>query len=383
MNIKFKSNFTILVAGGTGGHIYPAIAILDEIKKTNKVIFITDKRGYDFLKDKKGLLNRSNFEILTLDVISPFKKGFLNKFKFLYFFIRSFIKLIFFYYNYKPNSQVGFGGYTTILPCLIGKLVFKIEYFIHEQNAIMGRANKILEPYAYKVFIPFDKIIPVKYINKRIFSGTPIREEIKSIKIKKRNLNKLNILVFGGSLGSEFFSVALVNSFINLEPKVKNKLLIFHQVINSKIKKVKQLYKINNVISEVKSFFPNIEKYYKNTDLIICRAGGSTIAELLHLKIPCIIIPLKNSMDNHQEVNSEIIINNKLGWVINENDFKSDTFIKIIEDIITKNLYLEKIKLNLEQYKNKNDIKKNHKSSNEIIKNVLFKKIIKIDKNDN
>ena len=126
-------------------------------------------------------------------------------------------------------------------------------------------------------------------------------------------------------------------------------------------------------MSEVKSFFSNIEEYYKNTDLIICRAGGSTIAEILHLKIPCIIIPLKNSMDNHQEINSKIINDNKLGWVINENDFKNDTFIKLIEDLITKNLHLEKIKLNLEKYKNKNDRKKKFKSSNEI----LMKHIIK------
>ena len=132
-----------------------------------------------------------------------------------YFFTTSLIKLIFFYFKHKPKSQIGFVGYTTILPCLVGKFLFKIEYFIHEQNAIMGRANKILEPFASKIFIPFEKIHPFKSVNKRIFSGTPIRKEIKSIKIKKNNNNKLNILVLGGSLGSEFFSVSLVNSFIN------------------------------------------------------------------------------------------------------------------------------------------------------------------------
>ena len=374
MSIKSKQhNIITLIAGGTGGHIYPALAILYEIKKTNEVIFITDKRGYNYILNEKDILKQSNFEIIIIDVISPFKKGFINKFKFLYFFMSSFIKLTHFYFKYKPKTQIGFGGYTTILPCLIGKFFFKVEYFIHEQNAIMGRANKILEPFASKTFIPFDKIIPLKHFNKRIYSGTPIRKEIKSIKIKKRNNNKLNILVFGGSLGSEFFSISLVNSFINLNPKVKKQLNVFHQVINSKIKKVKQLYKINNVMSEVKSFFPNIEKYYKKTDLIICRAGGSTIAEILYLKIPCIIIPLKNSMDNHQEINSKIIKDNKLGWVINENDFKNDTFIKLIEDLITKNLHLEKIKLNLENYKKVNDRKKKYKSPNEILSKHLIK----------
>ena len=373
MTMKLKENITTLIAGGTGGHIYPAISILYEIKKINKVIFITDKRGYHYILNDKELVNQSNFKTLIIDAVSPFKKGLINKIKFLYFFISSFIKLIYFYFKHKPNTQIGFGGYTTILPCLIGKFFFKIEYFIHEQNAIMGRANKILEPFASKIFIPFDKIMPLKNLNKRIFSGTPIRKEIKSIKIKERDNKKLNILVFGGSLGSEFFSVSLVNSFINLDPKVKQKVYIFHQVINLKIKKVKQLYRINNVMSEVKSFFPNIEKYYKKTDLIICRAGGSTIAEILYLKIPCIIIPLKNSMDNHQAINCKIINDNKLGWVIDEDNFENNTLIKIIEDIITKNLHLDKIKLNLEKYKNKNDRKKKYKSSNEILSKHIIK----------
>ena len=372
MSIKSKSNFTILVAGGTGGHMYPAIAILNEIKKTNKVIFITDKRGYGYLTNDKTQISQNTFEILTLDIISPFKRGLINKFKFLHFFISSLIKLIYFYFQYKPKAPIGFGGYTTILPCLIGKLFFKVEYFIHEQNAIMGRANKVLEPFASKVFIPFDEIIPLKHVNKRIFSGTPIRADIKSLQIKKKNNNTIKILVFGGSLGSEFFSVSLVNSFISLGPKVKQKLFLYHQVINSEIKKVKQLYKINNVTSEVKSFFPNIQKYYKNIDLIICRAGGSTIAEILYLKIPCIIIPLKNSLDNHQEINSKIINDNKLGWVIDENDFKNSTFTKLIEDIITKNLHLDEIKLNLGRYKNKNDRKRKFKSSNEIISKCII-----------
>ena len=372
MSIKLKNNLITLIAGGTGGHIYPAIAILDKIEKTSDVFFITDKRGFGYLTNNKTLLDQSNLKILTLDIISPFKKGLINKFKFLYFFINSFIKLTYFYFKHKPKTQIGFGGYTTILPCLIGKLLFKVEYVIHEQNAIMGRANRVLEPLASKIFIPFDKVMPLKNLYKRVFSGTPIRKEIKSIKVKKRNNNKLNVLVFGGSLGAKFFSVSLVNSFINLEPKVKKKLYICHQVINSEIEKVKKLYRINNVMSEVKSFFPNIEEYYKNTDLIICRAGGSTIAEILYLKIPCIIIPLKNSMDNHQEFNGKIINDNKLGWVINENDFNNENFVKLIEDIVTKNLHLDKIKLNLEKYKNKTDRKKKYVSSNEIFSKYII-----------
>ena len=90
MSIKLKDNFTIFIAGGTGGHMYPAIAILEEIKKTSSIYFITDKRGYDYLTNNKTLINQNNYEILILDIISPFKKGLINKFKFLYLFISSF-----------------------------------------------------------------------------------------------------------------------------------------------------------------------------------------------------------------------------------------------------------------------------------------------------
>ena len=100
----------------------------------------------------------------------------------MYFFIISIYKLVFFYLKNKPKSQIGFGGYTTILPCIIGKIFFTIKYFIHEQNSIMGRANKILEPLATNTFIPFDEITPSKHIKKRIFTGTPVRKDFKFIR---------------------------------------------------------------------------------------------------------------------------------------------------------------------------------------------------------
>ena len=177
--------------------MYPAISIIDEIKKTSNVFFITDKRGYHYLINNKNLLNQSSFKILILDIISPFKKGLINKFKFLYFSISSFLRLIYFYFKYKPKTQIGFGGYTTILPCLIGKLFFKIEYFIHEQNAIMGRANRILEPFASKTFIPFDKFMPEKILLLKSFKGIILSNGIKIFDAKgSKILFALPIIAF-------------------------------------------------------------------------------------------------------------------------------------------------------------------------------------------
>ena len=101
----------------------------------------------------------------------------------------------------------------------------------------------------------------------------------------------------------------------------------------------------HNISASVKKFFNNIHQYYKNADLIICRAGGSTLAEIIVSKIPSIIIPFNKALDNHQMINSRLISNNNLGWVINENDFDIKYFNKIIKDLVLKkNILVEKKK---------------------------------------
>ena len=371
MNFDNSKNIISIISGGTGGHIFPALAILKKLRNY-EIIFITDSRGYRHLKNDVLFMKLKNVEILKIPTISPFAKGIVSKLKFLYYFIYSFIKLLTFYFNNKPQIQIGFGGYVSVLPCIVGKMFFKIDYFIHEQNAVMGRANKVLEHFTSTTFMPFTKITPNRYLNKRVYSGTPIREEIYSLKTPKINTNRFNILIFGGSLGSEFFSKELVKSVINLNNKIKKDIFISHQITTSNLKSVKKKYNQNNILSDIRDFFPNIEKLYKSTDLLICRAGGSTIAEILHLKIPCIVFPLTNSLDNHQFFNSKIIENYKLGWVINENYFNNAHFTKLIESIILNKKLLKKIKNNFEKYSTKKNYKTNFQSSVEIITNILI-----------
>ena len=336
-----------IIAGGTGGHIFPAISCFHFLKDKFDICIITDSRGNKYFNQiKKNKKNK--FDLIVINSMSPYKSGLIQKFKFLLYTLFSILKSLFILIRTRPNLLIGFGGYTTVFPCIIGKII-GIKFIIHEQNAIMGRANKLLERFANISLVSFENTMPETNSRKRIFCGTPVRNEFfedKNNKLKNnRNKKNLNILIFGGSLGSDFFSEKLPHAFCKIDKNILNKLQITHQIINPKINKVKQKYMSHNVSASVKKFFNNIHEYYKNADLIICRAGGSTLAEIIVSKIPSIIIPFNKALDNHQMINSRLISNNNLGWVINENDFDIKYFNKIIKDLVLKkNILFEKKK---------------------------------------
>ncbi len=309
----FKSKKLItIISGGTGGHIYPSIEVLNKLKKEYNICYITDNRGYN-LYFKKYIKNEfKEISIHRYNITSPFKKGFLNKLKFFFILIVSIIKISNLLYRNKPIFQIGFGGYPTVLPCLIGKFFFKINFYIHEQNVIMGRANRFLERFSSKTFISFERTFPLRFLEKRVYCGTPIRKIFNTKNIKKIRNNKFKILIIGGSLGSHFFSSSLVNCFLKIGKNYTDKLYLFHQVTDDYVDEVKKKYKSKNILSEVENYFLNINYYYKQADLIICRSGGSTLAEIIQLKIPSIIIPLPNSLDMLKTLNNSCDLNVKI-----------------------------------------------------------------------
>ena len=164
-----------------------------------------------------------------------------------------------------------------------------------------------------------------------------------------------------------FFSTEIPKALCFLDKDLKKQLNITHQVNPSKISLVKNNYLSNNISSKVDSFFNDIFKYYIKADLIICRSGGTTLAEIISLKIPSIIIPLENSLDDHQSINSKIISNNKLGWVINQKDFKLKEFNSIIKNLIVNPNTIKNIKSNFLSLEKKNNKLLNYNSSNEVL----------------
>ena len=379
------NNTMIIAAGGTGGHIFPALSLIDKIIDL-KLIIITDSRGEIFFKsffkkNKIAFKNRnSNYCLIVQDLTSPSNKNLIKKIISLFKFLISTIKLLKLFIYKRPNIIMGFGGYPSVVPVTIGKIL-GIPTIIHEQNAILGRANKFLANFSNILALSFKD---TKFNEKRynsIFTGNFVRKEFYTIGkteyVAPNNKNIFCILIMGGSLGADFLSEEIANLLCTLPIKYKKRLLVFHQVKNYDISKVNKLYIKNKIKAEVSSFFNDVFIKFKKTHLIIARSGGSSIAEIIATHIPSILIPLPTALDNHQTENAEFIANIKGGWLINQSTFNSKAFIILIQNLMTNPKKLKAANLNIKNISINNLNLLQNNSSIDFVLNIIFKLINK------
>lgn len=324
----------LIAAGGTGGHIYPALSIINK-KKFDTHLVITDLRGKDYFTK---FLNEKNINILVHahKVISPSNQLIINKLTSLFYFVISFIKSILLIIKYRPIRVLGFGGYPSVAPVLAAK-IFGITTIIHEQNAVVGRANKLLSYISNILALSFENTKNVSNHKNFIYSGNPVRDEFFSIGKRKyelpNNANKFYVLIYGGSLGASFFSEHLTSIICSMPEHIKKRIKIIQQVRKEDIDKVQNKYNQNKIDCEISVFFNNIFTKFKLAHLVITRAGGSTVAEIIASKKPAILVPLSNSLDNHQVENAEYIKNNG-AWIFDEGQNKISELKKLINNLL-------------------------------------------------
>ena len=379
------NNTMVVAAGGTGGHIFPALSLIEKIIDL-KLIVITDNRGEIFFKNffKKSKINfkdkNSNYQLIVQDLTSPSNKNLLKKLISFFKFLISTIKLLKLFIYKRPNLIMGFGGYPSVVPVIIGKIL-GIPTIIHEQNAILGRANKFLSNFSNILALSFkDTKLNEKRYNS-VFTGNFVRKEFniigKSEYVAPNYKNQFCILIMGGSLGASFLSEEMANLLCTLPVKYKKRLLVFHQVKDYDISKVKKLYIKNKIKAEVSSFFNDVFIKFKKTHLIIARSGGSSIAEIIATHIPSILIPLPTALDNHQTENAEFIANIKGGWLINQSTFNSKAFIILIQNLMTNPKKLKAANLNIKNISINNLNLLQNNSSIDFVLNIIFKLINK------
>tara|TARA_Y100000590_G_scaffold455423_1_gene604049 strand:- start:10675 stop:11751 length:1077 start_codon:yes stop_codon:yes gene_type:complete len=333
----------LISTGGTGGHVIPAIALYDHLKKNFSTILVVDERGANFI-DK----NNYDYKILqsprlTLNIL----KLPLVIFKFIISFLKSFFLLK----NNKIDVLLATGGYMSVPISLAAKLL-NIKIYLLEPNIVVGRANKFLIKFCNKIFCYSNKIInfPKKHINKITVVEHILRKEIynfKNIKMESRDVI-VKLLIIGGSQGAKFFDQNLKDSIVSISKKFNLK--IYHQVSTSEFNDLKLFYKDNKIENKLFNFEDNIFQYISDVDLAITRAGASTLSELAYLQVPFIAIPYKFAIDNHQLENALNYEKNGCCWILNENDFNHNKLTTLLLNIINnKQDYLNK-KKNLEKF---------------------------------
>lgn len=309
----------LLAAGGTGGHIFPMISLYKGLEiNGDSIILVTDKRVENYI-------NNLNIDFKIIDASSPYKdKNIVKKILNIFLILKSFIQSYCILKKFKPDIVIGCGGYVSFSVLAISKIL-KIKYVIYETNSVMGRVNKFFSKSAFKIFTGYKLPIGLKNENsfKTEFIGQLVRNNFFTISYyTPQNLNNFfNLMVLGGSQGAKIFSKVIPEVLKKLLNE-KYKINIFHQCNENDIDSLKSNYSkfndSNNFKYKIFSFDPNIEKFYEKTNLVICRAGSSTLAELSIIGIPFIAIPLPSSLDNHQFLNAKYYTDNNCAYLIKQ-----------------------------------------------------------------
>ena len=336
----------VISAGGTGGHIYPAIAIINKIKEeepNSEILYIgTEDRM------EKDLIPELGIRYEGIKISGLKRKITLKNIKVLYQFLSARNKCKKIIKEFDPDVVIGTGGYVTGPVIWAGKKLGK-KTFIHEQNSVVGLSNKYLTKYADKIGVSFSSTLDYFPKEKVVLTGNPCSE--KAIKMKKADKekygltkNKKLVLIVMGSLGSKTVNDKIV-SFLN-DFKSKDYEVMF-VTGNSYYEKVKKLRVPSNV--KIVPFIYEMPSLMKVTDLMISRGGASTMSEILVLNVPTIFIPSPYVTNNHQYKNAMDLVNQKAALILEEKELTKENLIELIDNTLNDKVTYKTIKDNLKE----------------------------------
>ncbi len=352
--MNYKNKKILIATGGTGGHVFPAFSLAKNLLKKNlSVEILTDKRGLKYLKKYEDL------NLILNNSATIFAGNIFKRIWSFFVIICSFFKSLLILSKKKPFVVFGMGGYSSFPVCIASKIL-GIPFIIYENNLFLGKSNKYLLPYAYKLFVSYSEVegIEEKYRDKLVDVGNIIREEILNSKLDYTPLNEntLSILILGGSQAAKSFGDQLPEIFKTCVLDGM-KLRIYQQCIQSQSNKLQEFYKSLKIDFELFSFTDNLLKYFSKIDLVITRSGSSITAELLNCNIPFICIPYPYAADNHQEKNALYFKNQEFSFLVKENEIQYKLF-PLIKQIYKDKKILKQISDKQKKYSNKETFKK-------------------------
>lgn len=337
----------IITGGGTGGHIYPGISLAREFQsrdKNNEIIFVGTEH-----KMESEIIPQEGFRFLGLRVKGIERKFSLESLSALFLFLGSLFASYGIIKDFKPDLVIGTGGYVSGSVALVSSLL-GIPTFIHEQNVIPGITNQFLSLTGKKVFTSFPESAGHFWKKERIvFLGNPIRKSIwqgnKEKIIKENNLDstKKTILVFGGSKGASTINKMVLHSLYLIEESIwlEWQVLIISGEEDFKNLTEKVTKSPFKETVRVLPYLHNIEDAYDLADLVVCRAGATTIAELSAKGIAAILIPYPYATGNHQLYNARFLESNLAALIIEEKELNREKLAAELSKLLTDNKRLD------------------------------------------
>ncbi len=293
----------VLATGGTGGHVFPAEALAGELaSRGHRLALITDKRGRQW----KGAL--ANFPVHAVHATSP-SGGIAGKLRGVVDLGRGFFEARSVLRKLAPAAAVGFGGYASV-PGMMAATFSGIPTVLHEQNAVLGRANRLLAGRVDRIATAFAHVDHVA-AGRATVVGNPVRDEVRALYgrgyVAPNPTGTINILITGGSQGATVFSKILPEALSQMAPVLRSRLRIVQQCRSEDLEAVKAAYAVLGIDAELAPFFADIPARLAGAHLVLARAGASTVAELTASGRPSILVPYPHATDDHQTANARAI----------------------------------------------------------------------------
>lgn len=293
----------VIAGGGTGGHLFVGIALADALiarDPKTKILFIGTKREMEAtaLSQKKIPLKR-----ITTEGIKA--RGILGQIRAMIKIPAGIVQSGFYLWQFKADMVLGVGGYSSG-PVAIAALLMRIPIVIHEQNLLPGLTNRLLGRFVDRVFVSFPESVRHFDPQKTRVTGNPIRGEILSGKEISRNLQRFSVLVVGGSQGAHRINQVVVDA-LQILNKIPD-MFVMHQTGQKDAPWVTEAYRKLGRHDNVQPFFNDMATVYGLADLVVCRAGATTVAEITTLGKAAIFIPFPFATDNHQALNVRSLV---------------------------------------------------------------------------
>ena len=311
--------------GGTGGHIFPALTIADALRKQDPngaILFTGTAAGLE-----RDLVPRNGYELKMIRVGGLIGKGIMTK-------IKTLLQLPFAYMEsrdilsiFRPDLVIGYGAYASG-PVLVAAHHKKIPILLVEPNAIPGFTNRMTLKYAKSVAVPYEDSKGV-FRGKAVVTGNPVRP-MKSIEVKKE---KFTVGIFGGSQGARAINEAILVALPALAQK-QDGLHVIHQTGKNDYERIRDAYERVAPFFEVTPFIHDVEQFYNSCDVLICRSGAITLAEITIVGKPAILVPLPTAAHNHQEENARRLMEAGAARMILQKDLTADAVLSIINELM-------------------------------------------------
>lgn len=330
MSEKVTQQTVVLAAGGTGGHLFPAQALAEELLSRGiRVVLVTDRRFAQYTSAFQGVDIRmirsatlSGNILHRLWAVANIGLGVLQA--------RRMLKQL------KPVAVVGFGGYPSF-PTMVAAISLRLYSIIHEQNSVLGRANRMLAEWVSKIATSFMQTnhVPEEARDRLVFTGNPVRAGIRGLREKPYPAllagGTVNVLVMGGSQGATVLSRVVPAALKLLTNEQRARIHLEQQCREADIAEVRAAYAELGFPADLQTFFTDVPTRLERAHLVVSRSGASTVAELLVAGRPAILVPYPRAMDDHQTYNANTVEDAGGGWLMPEEGFTAEALSAKLE----------------------------------------------------